>query len=590
MSTVSPLLNASPYVPLRRSCGTPRGPEETPRKRLRAPPPSAHVVLRGAGRTRPGTPRAGSPPRRARRHASPLRAALSASSVGTSNETSPSAAAIVPTPFAASGDRRRDVVLRFGVRRRRGRRRRSLFLRVLPPRDSSSSSLSTNSSSTSTERSRSASSSTASPGENDSGIARSHSRGEREFGAGGGGRRRPGRRRRRGEELLGGRRDARVFAEAHGSLRTRRVRVVARRRHSARRLLRDGRARALRLGREREPVHLGEELFLLFQLGAHRRGVVPCGRRRARQPRAAVLVLPHPLRLLQHRAGPAAVAVAVVEGALVVAVLRFIGRGRFRRLRGLARARRRGHRERIQRGREAVRVALRRAIRRGCLVAPARVRDDLGVRGFARGRARHRTGGEGSTAFASTAASASRDAMAPVVERPERVEGRDARGEVARASCAGAGCVRDGGDDEVGARALWHRAGYSPHDTKRTELPRGNFVPLGGFIGRLDRKTAIVVDRGFPKAERPFGRFTESRFFENWAGKNPEVYSLGFAATVYFWTVIGGSGACGGGGEILFMTVRKRLYSIPNDLGARDRDARVVTSNGARLTTTRPST
>jgi hypothetical protein len=122
--------------------------------------------------------------------------------------------------------------------------------------------------------------------------------------------------------------------------------------------------------------------------------------------------------------------------------------------------------------------------------------------------------------------------MAPVVETPERVEGRDARGEVARASCAGAGCVRDGGDDEVGARALWHRAGSSPHDTKRTELPRGNFVPLGGFIGRLDRKTAIVVIRGFAKAERPFEQHTESRFFENWAGKDPEVYSLGFAATV----------------------------------------------------------
>jgi hypothetical protein len=86
--------------------------------------------------------------------------------------------------------------------------------------------------------------------------------------------------------------------------------------------------------------------------------------------------------------------------------------------------------------------------------------------------------------------------------------------------------VRDGGDDEVGARALWHRAGYSPHDTKRTELPRGNFVPLGGFIGRLDRKTAIVVDRGFPKAERPFGCFTESRFFENWEGKTPKFIRL----------------------------------------------------------------
>ena len=61
----------------------------------------------------------------------------------------------------------------------------------------------------------------------------------------------------------------------------------------------------------------------------------------------------------------------------------------------LARTRRRGHRERVQRGREAVRVALRHAIRRGCLVAPARVRDDLGVRGFARGAARHRAGGEG---------------------------------------------------------------------------------------------------------------------------------------------------------------------------------------------------
>ena len=116
----------------------------------------------------------------------------------------------------------------------------------------------------------------------------------------------------------------------------------------------------------------------------------PPRRRPVRSPPRApaarrVLVLPHPLRLLQHRAGPAAVAVAVVEGALVVAILRFIGRGRFRRLRGLARTRRRGHRERIQRGREAVRVALRRAIRRGCLVAPARVRDDLGVRGFVRG-------------------------------------------------------------------------------------------------------------------------------------------------------------------------------------------------------------
>jgi hypothetical protein len=91
--------------------------------------------------------------------------------------------------------------------------------------------------------------------------------------------------------------------------------------------------------------------------------------------------------------------------------------------------------------------------------------------------------------------------------------------------------VRDGGDDEVGARALWHRAGYSPHDTKRTELPRGDFVPLGGFIGRLDRKTAIVVDRGFREGRKAIR--ASIALFRNWAGKNPEVYSLGFAVCIF---------------------------------------------------------
>jgi len=122
--------------------------------------------------------------------------------------------------------------------------------------------------------------------------------------------------------------------------------------------------------------------------------------------------------------------------------------------------------------------------------------------------------------------------MAPVVETPERVEGRDARGEVARASCAGAGCVRDGGDDEVGARALWHRAGYSPHDTKRTELPRGDFVPLGGFIGRLDRKTAIVVDRGFREGRKAI-RASSIALFRKLGGKKPRSLFAWFCS-LYF--------------------------------------------------------
>jgi hypothetical protein len=91
--------------------------------------------------------------------------------------------------------------------------------------------------------------------------------------------------------------------------------------------------------------------------------------------------------------------------------------------------------------------------------------------------------------------------------------------------------VRDGGDDEVGARALWHRAGYSPHDTKRTELPRGDFVPLGGFIGRLDRKTAIVVDRGFREGRKAIR--ASIALFRKLGGKNPEVYSLGFAVCIF---------------------------------------------------------
>jgi hypothetical protein len=81
--------------------------------------------------------------------------------------------------------------------------------------------------------------------------------------------------------------------------------------------------------------------------------------------------------------------------------------------------------------------------------------------------------------------------------------------------------VRDGGDDEVGARALWHRAGYSPHDTKRTELPRGNFVPLGGFIGRLDRKTAIVVDRGFHEGRKAIRALHRIALFRKLGGKKP---------------------------------------------------------------------
>jgi hypothetical protein len=85
--------------------------------------------------------------------------------------------------------------------------------------------------------------------------------------------------------------------------------------------------------------------------------------------------------------------------------------------------------------------------------------------------------------------------------------------------------VRDGGDDEVGARALWHRAGYSPHDTKRTELPRGDFVPLGGFIGRLDRKTAIVVDRGFREGRKANSGFNRA-FSKTGREKTPKFIRL----------------------------------------------------------------
>ena len=273
LSTVSPLLNASPYVPspiLRHAAR-----EKSGRKRLenapRAPPPSAarRRALAALGQE----PRERGVRRGARGDMRLRRAAFVRVFRRHIQRNLAQRRGDVLDALRRLGRPERDVVLRFGVRRNRGRRR-LLFLRVLPParllvvvaqhellldvhREVPLGLLVDRLAGRERLRDR------AEP-----------LRGEREFGAGGGGRRRPGRRRRRGEDLLGGRRDARVFAEAHGSLRTRRVRVVARRRHSARRLLRDGRARALRLGREREPVHLGEELFLLFQLGAHRRGVV----------------------------------------------------------------------------------------------------------------------------------------------------------------------------------------------------------------------------------------------------------------------------------------------------------------------------
>jgi len=92
--------------------------------------------------------------------------------------------------------------------------------------------------------------------------------------------------------------------------------------------------------------------------------------------------------------------------------------------------------------------------------------------------------------------------------------------------------VRDGGDDEVGARALWHRAGYSPHDTKRTELPRGDFVPLGGFIGRLDRKTAIVVDRGFREGRKAI-RASSIALFRKLGGKKPRSLFAWFCICIF---------------------------------------------------------
>ena len=247
---------------------------------------------------------------------------------------------------------------------------------------------------------------------------------------------------------------------------------------------------------------------------------------RARQPRAAVLVLPHPLRLLQHRAGPAAVAVAVVEGALVVAILRSVGRGRFRRLRGLARPRvgvatasASSAVARPSASRFAARFAAAALLRRREYVMTLA---SAGLRGGARGTA---PVAKGSTAFASTAASASRDAMAPVVERPERVEGRDARGEVARASCAGAGCVRAATTRSARGHYGTGRATRRTTRNARNFREAISFPSAGSSEGSIGkpRSSSIAVFRR-PKGHS--GASPNRDFFEKLGGKTPKFIRL----------------------------------------------------------------
>jgi hypothetical protein len=151
--------------------------------------------------------------------------------------------------------------------------------------------------------------------------------------------------------------------------------------------------------------------------------------------------------------------------------------------------------------------------------------------------------------------------------------------------------VRDGGDDEVGATGtMAPRGRRARDDTKRTELPRGNFRSPRRFIGRLDRKTSVVVDRGFRggrKAIRAFHRLALFRKTER--EKKPRRNSILLLSVVgESLTLIQGSGKAAAARDIISETVTQ--IRIPNDLGARDRDVRDVTSNGARLTTTRPST
>ena len=142
-----------------------------------------------------------------------------------------------------------------------------------------------------------------------------------------------------------------------------------------------------------------------------------------------------------------------------------------------------------------------------------------GLRGGARGTA---PVAKGSTAFASTAARASRGAMTPVGERPGRDESRDARGKVARASCAGAGCVRDGGDDEVGATGtMAPRGRRARDDTKRTELPRGQFS-FPSAVHRTARSENLGRRRvRFSRKSKGDSGVSPTALFRKLGGKNP---------------------------------------------------------------------
>ena len=178
LSTVSPLLNASPYVPspilrhVAREKSGKRRPEENDSRASAIGGTSPALWPHSARNPASG----GSAAARAATFASAARR-TSASSVGASNETSPSAAAMSSMTSPASGEPSATSssasasasVFAAGVAAA------AFSSASSPPRVSSSSSLTTNSSSTSTERFCSSSSSTASPGENDSGIARSHS-------------------------------------------------------------------------------------------------------------------------------------------------------------------------------------------------------------------------------------------------------------------------------------------------------------------------------------------------------------------------------------------------------------------------------
>jgi hypothetical protein len=146
--------------------------------------------------------------------------------------------------------------------------------------------------------------------------------------------------------------------------------------------------------------------------------------------------------------------------------------------------------------------------------------------------------------------------------------------------------VRDGGDDEVDATGtMAPRGRRARDDTKRTELPRGQFS-FPSAVHRTARSENLGRRRvRFSRKSKGDSGVSPTALFRK-AGREKPLRKIPFALVGGSLTLIEDSGNAAAARDI--MTVIQ--IRIPNDLGARDRDVRDVTSNGARLTTTRPST